>query len=108
MAVAKRLKAFEVGSILYNNRNRSAEGDSIGCEYVSFDDLLQRSDYVICSCAATPQTTKIFNKSSFGKMKKDAIFVNVSRGIVVDQDDLYDALSNKVIHSAGNYFNFSY
>lgn len=103
LAIAKRLKAFEVGSILYNNRNRSEEGDSLNFEFVGFDELLQRSDYVICSCAATPQTAKIFNKSSFGKMKKSAIFVNVSRGVVVDQEDLYEALSNKVIHAAGKF-----
>ena len=92
-----------MNSILYNNRNRNPEADKLNCEYVSFDELLKRSDFLICSCAATPQTVKIFNKSTFGKMKSSAIFVNVSRGSVVDQEDLYDVLSKNVIHAAGNF-----
>lgn len=100
LAIAKRLEAFGVNKILYNNRNRNQEADSLNYEYTSFDGLLSQSDFVICCCAATQQTTGIFNRNAFSKMKKDSIFVNISRGIVVNQDDLYEALSSGTIGAA--------
>jgi glyoxylate/hydroxypyruvate reductase len=90
-----------VEKIVYHNRNTNIEADKLGCEYTSFDDLLKQSDFIICSCSATKQTEKIFNKEAFSKMKSTSIFINISRGIVVDQDDLYDALANNVILAAG-------
>ena len=50
---------------------------------------------------ANEETFKIFNKNVFDKMKPNAIFVNISRGSTVDQDDLYEALVNKKIAKAG-------
>ena len=101
LAIAERLRGFGIGKILYNNRRPNPEGDQYGCEYVSFDKLLSQSDFLICSCAATQETNKIFNKSAFTKMKPNALFINVSRGVVVDQDDLYDVLADKQIRGAG-------
>lgn len=103
MAIAKRLKGFEVNKILYSSRNKKPDADALGLEHVSFDELLQQSDFVICSCAATDETFKIFNKTVFNKMKSNAIFVNISRGSTVDQDDLYDALVSNKIRGAGKY-----
>lgn len=48
-------------------------------EYVDFDTLLKRSDFLVCTVAATAENAGIFNKASFSKMKPDAVFVNVSR-----------------------------
>lgn len=45
-------------------------------------------------CPLTPKTKNLFNKETFAKMKSTAILVNTSRGPVVDQDALYDALKN--------------
>lgn len=101
LSVAERLKAFNVKKILYHNRRKSNEGDKIGCEYVSFEDLLKHSDFILCSCSINKQSEKIFNKKAFDQMKPSAIFINVSRGIAVDQDDLFDALFNKKILAAG-------
>ncbi len=97
------MKGFEVGKIIYNNRNPKPEEalKEFNGEYVCFDSLLAQSDFLICCCAATDETNKIFNKSIYNKMKSNAIFVNISRGSTVDQDDLYDALFNKKIFKAG-------
>ena len=86
---------------MYHNRNVSEEASEQNFEYVSLDALLNESDFVICTCAATQQTEKIFNRHLFEKMKPTAVFINVSRGIVVNQSDLYVALKNKVIAAAG-------
>jgi glyoxylate/hydroxypyruvate reductase len=63
--------------------------------------LLKESDFLICTCAATIETERIFDLDKFKQMKSDAIFINVSRGSVVNQDDLCFALKNNLIAAAG-------
>lgn len=99
-SVAKKLLAFGVRRILYCGRKKS-EGDEIGAINTDFDCLLKESDFVIVNCSLTPETKGIFNKDKFSLMKPTAIFVNTARGGVVDQEDLLEALQNKVIGGAG-------
>lgn len=53
---------------------------ALGAEYVSMDELLRRSDFVIAACPLTPQTQGLFNKDTFAKMKSNCVFINISRG----------------------------
>jgi glyoxylate/hydroxypyruvate reductase len=101
MAIAKRLENFGIKKILYNNRKPSGEADQRGYQYVDMPTLLKDSDFVICTCAATKETERIFNLDKFRQMKADSIFINVSRGVVVNQEDLAFALKNKLIGAAG-------
>ena len=55
-------------------------GDAIGAQFVPLDDLLAESDFVIVACALNDATKNLFNTSAFSKMKKTAIFINISRG----------------------------
>lgn len=100
-AVAARLKPFNVKQILYTGRSDKPEAKALGAERVSFDELLQQSDFVIATCALTSETKHIFNDSAFKKMKPNSIFINTSRGGVVDQNALVDALKNNTILAAG-------
>ncbi|XP_050677218.1 glyoxylate reductase/hydroxypyruvate reductase [Leptidea sinapis] len=100
-AVARRVKSFKTSKILYFNRSERPEAKEIGAIKVSFEELLVQSDFVICCAALTPETKEIFNKDAFNKMKKTAIFVNTSRGDLVDQDALIEALQNNTIRAAG-------
>ena len=79
------------------------EADNLNLQNVDLSTLLEESDFLICTCAATKETEKIFNIDLFKKMRPTAIFINVSRGNVVDQDDLCFALKNNMIHAAGKY-----
>lgn len=99
--VAKYLKSFNVAKILYTSRSVKQEASQFGGERVEFDTLLQESDFVIATTALTPETKLMFNQSAFGKMKQSAIFVNVSRGEVVDQPALIEALKKGTIRAAG-------
>lgn len=101
IAVAERLKPFGVEHFLYSGRSEKSDAEKINAKFVPLDDLLKTSDFVIACCALTPDTACMFNKSAFSKMKKSAIFVNTSRGGVVQQEDLYSALSNGDIAGAG-------
>ncbi|MEH7382818.1 D-glycerate dehydrogenase [Bacillus sp. JJ1533] len=100
-AVAKRATGFEM-DILYHNRSRNlAAEERIGCTYVGFDELIEASDFIVCLTPLTAETRGLFNQESFGKMRKSAIFINVSRGPVVDEDALYQALVDGDIAAAG-------
>ncbi|XP_051158688.1 glyoxylate reductase/hydroxypyruvate reductase-like [Leptopilina boulardi] len=100
-AIAKRLKGFEIKNILYTGHTKKKAGDELGAEFVSLDELLEESDFVIAITPLTIETLKMFNDNTFGKMKKNAVFVNVGRGKVVDTDSLVRALKNKTIFAAG-------
>nr|CAD7395879.1 unnamed protein product [Timema poppensis] len=99
--IVKRLKPFKVTRFLYCGRSDKTEAREIGVSRVSLDELLAHSDFVIVTCALTPDTKEMFNDSLFEKMKSSAIFINVSRGGVVDQFALQRALESKRILAAG-------
>jgi glyoxylate reductase len=100
-AIAKRATGFEM-NILYHNRSRNKEAEvTLGAKYCPLDELLESSDFVVCLTPLTNDTKELFNIESFKKMKPTAIFINASRGAVVNEQDLYEALQNKVIAGAG-------
>lgn len=99
--VARRLSGFHC-KVLYSGRTRKESLEKeLGLEYATQDELLEQSDFVSVHSALTPETTGLCNQEFFAKMKPTAVFVNTSRGGLVDQKALYDALSENRIYSAG-------
>ena len=70
-------------------------------EFVDFDALLTRSDMISIHVILTPETTHVFNREAFRKMKNTAMIINTSRGPVIDQKALAWALENGEIRYAG-------
>ncbi|XP_067885019.1 glyoxylate reductase/hydroxypyruvate reductase-like [Heterodontus francisci] len=102
LAVAQRLKPFGVKKFLYTDFEPKPEvAAEVQAEYVSLDKLAEKSDFVTVHCALTPETNGLCNQDLFSKMKKTAVFINTSRGAVVNQDDLYQALATGQIGGAG-------
>lgn len=100
-AVARRARGFGM-NVLYHNRSRKEVAENeLQAEYVSFDDLLHRSDFIVPLAPLTDETEEMFDADAFEKMKESAIFINASRGQVVNEDALYEALSMKKITAAG-------
>jgi len=101
-AVARRAIASGM-KIIYHNRNkvdRKIEAE-YNAEYVSFDELLTRSDVLTIQIPATPETENIINEQAFSKMKKSAVLINTSRGTTVDENALIKALQENRIFAAG-------
>ena len=98
--IARRMKPFGISRIIYTDVTEASYASGIA-ERVSFDELVQESDILCICCAVTSQTVGKFNKSVFEKMKRTAVLINTSRGSVVNQDDLFDALSGNMINAAG-------
>ncbi|KAG9486564.1 hypothetical protein GDO78_006761 [Eleutherodactylus coqui] len=102
IAVAQRLKPFGVKKFLYSGRRPRPEcAAGVNAEYVSCEKLTEDSDFVVVSCALTPETEGLCNKDFFSRMKKTAVFINISRGSAVNQEDLYQALVSGQIAAAG-------
>lgn len=97
-AVGRLAKAFGMKVIAYN-RSQSEEGRQIA-EYVDLDTLLNRADIVSLHCPLFPETEKVINASSIAKMKDGAMLVNTSRGPLVDEQALADALNSGKLRSA--------
>ena len=88
--MAKRAAGFNM-NVLYYNRNRRDQ--EFGATYVdSLEEILERSDFVSLHNPLTPETTNMMSIDQFKLMKKSAILINTTRGPVVDQDALYEAL----------------
>jgi len=102
-AIVDRLQAFKVDEFIYNSASRKSPEleNKLKIRYVSFENMLERSDFIISCCALNSSTTNIFNKTAFSRMKKTCVFINIARGKVVDQDDLFDALSSNLIAACG-------
>jgi glyoxylate/hydroxypyruvate reductase len=99
--IAKRLSGFDVGQFLYCGHNKKPAGEKLEAKFVSFEELIEKSDFVFITCPLTSETTKMFNAAVFDKMKPTSVLVNVARGDIVDQEALYDALKNNKIFAAG-------
>lgn len=95
--------------VLYHNRRKlpadvEAEGMPEGkpLTYVRrLDELLERSDVVSLNCPLTPETKHLIGADELAKMRNSAILINTSRGPVVDEAALADALERDVIAGAG-------
>jgi glyoxylate reductase len=99
-AVARRLRGFDC-RILYYDPTPSPEADSLGAEYADMETLLTESDVVTLHCPLTPETHHLIDAATLRKMKPTAALINTSRGPVVDQAALFDALREGVIAAAG-------
>ena len=101
-ATAKRLVAGWGMRLLYSSRSPKPEIENgLGGKRVRFETLLAESDVVSVHTALTPDTERLIDGPALARMKPDAVLVNTSRGGVVDQDALHDALRQGVIRTAG-------
>jgi D-3-phosphoglycerate dehydrogenase len=96
---AKRLAGFDAKIILYDLIPDQKFADSHKAIYVSFDDLLSKSDIISLHLPGTDQTKGIVDAGFLGKMKKGSWLVNTARGDLIDEKALIAALESG--HLAG-------
>ncbi|WCK53232.1 D-glycerate dehydrogenase [Aneurinibacillus sp. Ricciae_BoGa-3] len=101
-AIARRAKFGFSMEVLYYNRSRKPEAEEkLGVQYAGLEELLKKSDFVILMTPLTPQTERFIGREQFALMKRDAIFINASRGQTVDESALIEALQAGIIQAAG-------
>ena len=88
--------------ILYSGNSRKAELEqSLGAQFRSLDQLLAEADFVCLVVPLSEKTRHLISHRELGLMKSSAILVNISRGPVVDEPALIEALQNGTIRGAG-------
>ncbi len=88
--------------LLYSSRTRNIHVEAmLGLEYRELDELLQEADAIAVALPLTSQSYHLFDARGFALMKPTAIFINVGRGGVVDQQALVEALLTRQIYAAG-------
>jgi glyoxylate reductase len=100
-AVARRAKGFDMRILYYDeNRNTDAETE-LGVKYVDMNTVLREADFISVHVPLTEKTRNFIGERQFALMKKTAILVNTSRGPVVDEHALCNALKEGIIAGAG-------
>ena len=86
--------------VLANSRSKQSGGDELA-KFVTVDELLENSDVIAMHCPLLPETEGMINKDSIAKMKPNVIIINNSRGQLVNEQDLADALNSGRVYAAG-------
>ena len=99
--MSKRARGFDM-EVHYHNRNRlSPEMEDGAVYHEDLDSLLSVSQFLSLHCPATPETTGFLTKDKIDLLPDGAIFVNTSRGALVDEEALIAALKSGKIAGAG-------
>lgn len=98
-ATAKLAIALGMNVIFYDIAKPSNIPE--GCRPAELNDIFRSSDIISLHCPLTPQTSKIINKEHLEMMKKNAFLINTSRGPLIDEHALANALNNGMIAGAG-------
>lgn len=99
--VAKLANAFDMDVLVYTRTIRDEYKTNYPyVKFTSLDEMLENSDIISIHCPLTDETKNLIRKENIEKMKKDAIFINTSRGLVVNENDLAEALNNDMLKYA--------
>lgn len=97
--VSNIANAFGMNVLVFTPHPKPDEFKDI--QFVDLDTLLKSSDIITCHCPLNAKTENLINKQAISKMKSTAILINTSRGPVVNDEDLAEALNNGKIAGAG-------
>lgn len=100
-AMSRRCGGFSMTQLVYSPYIEPAELSEYGVTSVALDELLERSDFVSIHCVLTPETEGLIDAAALQKMKDTAFLINVSRGAIIDEDALIQAIDEKWIAGAG-------
>ena len=96
--VIKIAQALDMNILVYT---RTPREDEESIRYVSLEELLKNSDYVSMHCPLTESTKHMINRETLSLMKPSAFIINTSRGALIDEAALIEALENGMIAGAG-------
>lgn len=101
LATARRLKAFDVKINAYDPFTKLSAAEANVDEILPFPEKLNEADFVIVTCALTSDNYHLINEKTIAGMKDGVIIINVSRGPLIDESALVDALLSGKVKSAG-------
>jgi D-3-phosphoglycerate dehydrogenase len=99
-STARMLHACKMALHVYDPFAAKSSEDEKNYRFLDFPEELESADFVVVTCALTPQTKHLVNAAALGKMKDGVRIVNVSRGGIIDESALLAALETGKVHSA--------
>ncbi|HPL99657.1 MAG TPA: hydroxyacid dehydrogenase [Bacillota bacterium] len=99
--LAKRFQGWEVNLLVCDPLGTKETAELFGAKLVDWDTIFEASDVISIHLPLMESTRKIIGEKEFAMMKKSAVFVNTSRGPIVDESALIEALRKKEIAGAG-------
>jgi D-3-phosphoglycerate dehydrogenase len=99
--VAQRLSGFGARLIGYDPYISPAKAEQVGVSLASLDEVMEQSDFITIHIPKTAETTGLIGASQFAKAKKELRIVNCSRGGIIDENALLEALTTNRIAGAG-------
>jgi D-3-phosphoglycerate dehydrogenase len=101
-SVARRARGFDMRVIYHDAIRQDPQSEKdLGIEFVPLETLLREADFLSVHVPLLPETEKLIGAGELAQMKKTAILINTSRGPVIDEKALADALANGTIAAAG-------
>ncbi len=100
-AVTRRSNGFGMRVVYHSRRRNLSTEEETGCSFVAFESLLRESDFLVVTAPLTDSTRGRFGLGEFSRMKNSSIFVNISRGPIVMEKELAEALEKGFIWGAG-------
>jgi D-3-phosphoglycerate dehydrogenase len=97
---SKYLKGLDMDVIVYDPFAKKTEEDSATFSFVDYPNRIEELDFLVATCALNPSTKNMVNKTIFEQMKKGVRIINVSRGGIVNETDLVDAMEKGIVYSA--------
>lgn len=99
--IAQRLAGFNVNLITYDPYIQPAKAAQLGVKSVSFDELLEQSDFITVHLPKTPETIGLIGEAALQKVKPTVHIINAARGGIVDEEALYNAIKEGRVAGAG-------
>ncbi|WP_019384886.1 2-hydroxyacid dehydrogenase [Acinetobacter venetianus] len=101
-AIARRgFHGFNMNILYHNRREKIEVAQAFNAEYRELDQLLQQSDFVVVAVDLNAESKALIGAEQFSLMQKHAVFINIARGSVVDENALIEALQQQKIFAAG-------
>ena len=101
--LSRLAKSFSMKVVATRRLQKKTENKKFVDALIPVDEIdliLRKSDYLSIACPLTPSTRGMINKNIFTKMKKNAVVINTSRGSIVNEEDLIEAIEEKEIYGA--------
>ena len=101
-AIARRgFHGFNMDILYHNRREKNEVAQAFNAQYRDLDQLLQQSDFIVVAVDLNSESKALIGAEQFDLMQKHAVFINIARGSVVDENALIDALQQTKIFAAG-------
>lgn len=100
MKIAKFAGAFDMKVIVFGNYKDHEAANRLGASFVELDQLLEDADYIVVSTALTKSNYHLIDEQAIDRMQPSAFLINISRGAIIDEQALFEALRQKKICGA--------